>query len=293
MRGGHVNVAMVNYYFHGKEELYLAAFDHARALARASAAAAPDAGPAVVVAPVEQLRLAIEAMVCDMLRRRGFAVQPPGGARTDRADGRHPPAGRTRRARAPCAVYWLDPWRGGGVAADDVVQKCVFSVIGQAVFYARSRIVHELVAPEITYDEAGTASIARHVAAFSLAALDGLCANMLRRRTHEDEKPDPRAGRAGHAGPFATDTFLPSFPAIGTHFDVSSVLVQQTLSVTGRLCLQTLFYGTLSDSFGRRPVILASLLIFAAGSIGAAFAPSFGWLLFFRGMQGASAGRAG
>ena len=56
----------------------------------------------------------------------------------------------------------------------DVVQKCVFSVIGQAVFYARSRIVHELVAPEITYDEAGIASIARHIAQFSLAALDGL-----------------------------------------------------------------------------------------------------------------------
>ena len=54
------------------------------------------------------------------------------------------------------------------------MQKCVFSVIGQVVFYARSRIVHELVVPEITYDEAGIADIARHIAAFSLAALDGL-----------------------------------------------------------------------------------------------------------------------
>ena len=92
-------------------------------------------------------------------------------------------------------------------------------------------------------------------------------------------------------GPFATDTFLPSFPAIATHFDVSSVLVQQTLSVyLAAYAFMTLFYGTLSDSFGRRPVILGSLLLFAVGSIGAAFAPSFGWLLFFRGMQGASAG---
>ena len=92
-------------------------------------------------------------------------------------------------------------------------------------------------------------------------------------------------------GPFATDTFLPSFPAISSHFDVSSVLVQQTLSVyLAAYAFMTLFYGTLSDSFGRRPVILASMLVFAAGSIGAVFAPSFGWLLFFRGMQGASAG---
>ncbi len=92
-------------------------------------------------------------------------------------------------------------------------------------------------------------------------------------------------------GPFATDTFLPSFPAIATHFDVSSVLVQQTLSVyLAAYAFMSLFYGTLSDSFGRRPVILGALLIFAIGSIGAALAPSFGWLLFFRGMQGASAG---
>lgn len=92
-------------------------------------------------------------------------------------------------------------------------------------------------------------------------------------------------------GPFATDTFLPSFPAISSHFDVSSVLVQQTLSVyLAAYAFMTLFYGTLSDSFGRRPVILASMLVFAAGSIGAVFAPSFGWLLFFRGLQGASAG---
>ena len=55
-----------------------------------------------------------------------------------------------------------------------VVQKCVFSIIGQVVFYARSRIVHELVVPEMTYDEAGIASIARHVSQFSLAALEGM-----------------------------------------------------------------------------------------------------------------------
>ena len=92
-------------------------------------------------------------------------------------------------------------------------------------------------------------------------------------------------------GPFATDTFLPSFHAISTHFNVSYLLVQQTLSVyLAAYAFMTLFYGTLSDSFGRRPVILYSMFVFAAGSIGAAFAPSFGWLLFFRGVQGASVG---
>jgi DHA1 family bicyclomycin/chloramphenicol resistance-like MFS transporter len=51
-----------------------------------------------------------------------------------------------------------------------------------------------------------------------------------------------------------------------------------------------LFYGTLSDSFGRRPVILVALAVYTLGSVGAALAPSFGWLLAFRALQGLSAG---
>src|SRR5690606_21905301 len=70
-----------------------------------------------------------------------------------------------------------------------------------------------------------------------------------------------------------------------------SVLMQHTLSVylLSFACM-SLFWGTLSDSFGRRPVIIFALVIFLVGSIGSAFAPSYGWLLFFRGLQGCSAG---
>ena len=171
----HVNVAMVKYYFHGKEELYLAAFDHARDLARASAAAAPDAGPVVAVAPVEQLRLAIEAMVCDMLRPGAASLFSRLVAREliEPTAAIHLLAERDVRAHHALFTGLI---RGvvGESLPDHVVQKCVFSVIGQAVFYARSRIVHELVVPEMTYDEAGIASIARHVAQFSLAALEGM-----------------------------------------------------------------------------------------------------------------------
>ncbi len=92
-------------------------------------------------------------------------------------------------------------------------------------------------------------------------------------------------------GPFAIDTFLPSFPAIAQGFDVSMAVVQQTLSVyLSAFALMSLFYGTLSDSFGRRPVILGSLLLFTVASVGAALAPTFGWLLAFRVLQGLSAG---
>jgi DHA1 family bicyclomycin/chloramphenicol resistance-like MFS transporter len=92
-------------------------------------------------------------------------------------------------------------------------------------------------------------------------------------------------------GPFSIDTYLPSFPAIGAHFAVTPLEVQQTLSAyLVTFAVMSLLHGTLSDSFGRRPVILASLSIYALASLGCAFAPSFPQLLFFRAMQGLSAG---
>jgi DHA1 family bicyclomycin/chloramphenicol resistance-like MFS transporter len=92
-------------------------------------------------------------------------------------------------------------------------------------------------------------------------------------------------------GPLAIDTYLPSFPAIALAFDASPLMVQQTLSAfLFTFAFMMLFYGTLSDSFGRRPVLLISLLVYIAASIGAALAPSFGWLLTCRVLQGLAAG---
>lgn len=92
-------------------------------------------------------------------------------------------------------------------------------------------------------------------------------------------------------GPFAIDTYLPAFDRIAGDLGVDAVLMQHTLSVyLMSFAVMSLFWGTLSDSFGRRPVIIAALFIFLVGSIGSALAPSYGWLLFFRGLQGCSAG---
>jgi DHA1 family bicyclomycin/chloramphenicol resistance-like MFS transporter len=95
----------------------------------------------------------------------------------------------------------------------------------------------------------------------------------------------------GMVGALAIDTYLPSIPAIGRDFAVGPIAVQQTLSVfLFTFAFMMLFYGTLSDSFGRRPVIMAALLVYALASCGAALAPTFGWLLVFRALQGLSAG---
>jgi len=92
-------------------------------------------------------------------------------------------------------------------------------------------------------------------------------------------------------GPLAIDTYLPSFPAIARTFDASPLLVQQTLSAfLFCFAFMMLFYGTLSDSFGRRPVILWSLVLYVVASIGGALAPSIGVLLVCRVAQGLAAG---
>ena len=95
----------------------------------------------------------------------------------------------------------------------------------------------------------------------------------------------------GMVGALAIDTYLPSIPAIGREFNVGPLAVQQTLSVfLFAFAFMMLFYGTLSDSFGRRPVIMVALAVYTLASLGAAFAPSFGWLLVFRALQGLAAG---
>ena len=80
-------------------------------------------------------------------------------------------------------------------------------------------------------------------------------------------------------------------PSIAQAFSVTLPAAQQTLTVyLISFAFMTLFYGTLSDSFGRRPVILWSLVLYLLSSIGAGCANSLGWLLIFRFIQGLSAG---
>lgn len=95
----------------------------------------------------------------------------------------------------------------------------------------------------------------------------------------------------GMLGPFSIDTYLPAFPAISGALDASPVQMQQTLSAyLFAFAFMTLFHGALSDSFGRRPVVLWGIVVYTLASAGCALSESIGELVLFRALQGISAG---
>src|SRR6202042_3649775 len=74
--------------------------------------------------------------------------------------------------------------------------------------------------------------------------------------------------------PFSIDTFFPSFPAIATQFGLNAWQMQQTLTAyLIPFAIMALVLGPLSDALGRRPIVLAGLLVYSAGSIACAAAP--------------------
>ncbi len=88
-------------------------------------------------------------------------------------------------------------------------------------------------------------------------------------------------------GPVAIDSYLPSFGSIAKNLHVSEAAVQQTLSVyLISFAISTLFIGTLSDRFGRKPVAVISLIGFSLTSVLASFSPNLEFLIFCRAFQG-------
>lgn len=95
----------------------------------------------------------------------------------------------------------------------------------------------------------------------------------------------------GMVGPFAIDTYLPAFSGIARSLDASPVQMQQTLSAyLFGFAFMSLFHGAISDSFGRRPVVLWGVAIFTLTSVGCALSQNIGQLIFFRVLQGLSTG---
>jgi DHA1 family bicyclomycin/chloramphenicol resistance-like MFS transporter len=95
----------------------------------------------------------------------------------------------------------------------------------------------------------------------------------------------------GMLGPFSIDTYLPAFTGIAASLGATPIQMQQTLSayLLG-FAVMNLFHGALADSFGRRPIVLGGVALFTLASVGCALSQSIGALVFFRAVQGMSAG---
>jgi MFS transporter, DHA1 family, multidrug resistance protein len=95
----------------------------------------------------------------------------------------------------------------------------------------------------------------------------------------------------GMLGPFSIDTYLPAFTGIAQSIGATPVEMQQTLSAyLFGFAVMNLFHGALSDSLGRRPVVLWGIAVFTLASAGCALSQHIGALVFFRALQGMSAG---
>ncbi len=93
--------------------------------------------------------------------------------------------------------------------------------------------------------------------------------------------------------PITTDLYLPALP--GLTQELGATMAQAQLTLTALLLafgISQLFWGPLSDRFGRRPVLLVGMAAYVVASTGSAFSPTMDLLIVWRTLQGAAMGAA-
>lgn len=88
-------------------------------------------------------------------------------------------------------------------------------------------------------------------------------------------------------GPLVTDMYLPSLPSMADYFGTQASMVQLglTSSMIG-LALGQLFFGPLSDWYGRRPPLLVAMSLFIVSTVCCIFSATIEGFIFFRLIQG-------
>jgi AcrR family transcriptional regulator len=172
-RAGVKNVAAVNYYFQGKDNLYAKAVW--KAYEMCCAGTQPPEAPAELPAP-ERLRVFIRGMVTHMMQDPNpFAVQLM--------------LREMHQPTTPACAEWVQRYirpiasRLTSILADLLppdtppakLWMTGFSVIGQCLHYRQNRRVIELlVGPEMFAAVYDADRVAEHIVAFSLAGISGL-----------------------------------------------------------------------------------------------------------------------
>ncbi|KDB19531.1 multidrug effflux MFS transporter [Wolbachia endosymbiont of Glossina morsitans morsitans] len=83
------------------------------------------------------------------------------------------------------------------------------------------------------------------------------------------------------------DISVPSFPDVVHYFNVSEGTIQLTIAYNFLgFCIGGLFFGPLSECYGRRRIMIIGNTLLLVGAVGCVFAPSIFWLLISRFVQG-------
>lgn len=88
-------------------------------------------------------------------------------------------------------------------------------------------------------------------------------------------------------GPFVTDMYLPTLPSMAEVFNTTPSLVQMGLatSMLG-LAVGQIFFGPLSDKYGRKAVLISAMVLFSASTIAAIYSPNIEFFNICRFIQG-------
>lgn len=87
-------------------------------------------------------------------------------------------------------------------------------------------------------------------------------------------------------GALSMNIFLPSLPVMAEYFGAEYRLIQLSVALyLGMNAVLQVFIGPISDRFGRRPVMLGSIVVFLFATVGTLIAPNVEIFLGFRALQ--------
>lgn len=96
----------------------------------------------------------------------------------------------------------------------------------------------------------------------------------------------PLLGALVAFAPLSIDMYLPALPSIAQEFQAAAGAAQYSLATYFiGMALGQVFYGTLSDRYGRKPPLYFGLMLYVLASIGCALAPNLSGLLICRFFQ--------